>query len=76
MRKGLFKNEVGKEGLDRPISFESFPWKGPIKSITRFIERLTDADIDYAIELDNKEKCLDIYVNSRDKLRAIDALEE
>jgi len=25
MRKGLFKNEVGKEGLDRPISFESFP---------------------------------------------------
>ena len=76
MRKGLFKNEVGKEELDRLMCFESFPFEEPIKPMTRFIERLTDADIDYAIEQDNKEKCFNIYIDSINRLRADDALEE
>lgn len=76
MRKGLFKNEVGKEELDRLMCFESFPFEEPIKPMTRFIERLTDADIDYAIEQDNRKKCFNIYINSTDRLKAIDALEE
>lgn len=76
MRKGLFKNEIEKKEIDRRMLFESLSWKKPISSMTRLVERLTDANIDYAIEQDNKEKCFNVYIDSKDKLRAIDALEE
>jgi len=76
MRKGLFKGEVGKEEIDIPICFESFPWKEPIISMIRLFEKLTDANIDYAVEQDNREKVFNIYVDSINVMRADDALEE
>ena len=75
-KKGLFKNEVEIEKIYRPMFFKNLSWKEPISSIMRVMEKLTDANIDFAIETDFLNKCQIVYIDSRNKLEAIDALEE
>jgi len=74
-KKGLFKNEVEIEKIDRPMFFKDFPWKEPISSMTIILEKLTDANIDFAIETDCSNKHQIVYIDSRNKLSADDALE-
>jgi len=76
MTKGLFKNEVEIEKIDRPMFFKNFPWEEPIGSMIRIMEKLTDANIDFAIETDCLNKRQIVYIDYRNKLEALEAIEE
>jgi len=76
MTKAIFKNEVELKEIDKPMFFKNFQWEEPIIHITRIIEKLENANINYAIETNCKDKCQVIYIDHKDKLIAIDALEE
>ena len=64
---GIFRNEVELEELEQPIFLKKFYWGETISSIMKFIERLEDENINYAIETNCRHRCQIIYISSRDK---------
>jgi len=65
--KALFKNEVKIEELKQAIFLKKFSWEKKIICIMRFIEKLEDEKIKYAIQTNSKFKCQNIFIGKADK---------
>lgn len=63
----LFKNEVEIEELKQAIFLKNFSWKKKISFITKFIKKLEDENIKYAIQMNTKFKCQNIFISKADK---------
>ncbi len=66
---GIFKNEIEIGKLKKPIFLKLFRWGETTSSIMKFIERLEDENIKYAIEGDKEHRCQKIYIEREDKTK-------
>jgi len=67
-KTGIFRHEVAIEELEEIIFLKSFKWDGKTSaSCMKFIEKLEDENIRYAIETNFKFECQNIYIERKDK---------
>jgi len=65
--KELFKNEVEIKELKNPVFLKKISWEGKISVMTKFVKKLEEEDIKYAIQTNNKFKCQNIFIGKADE---------
>ena len=71
MTKALFQNEVEIEELEQAIFLKKFSWGEKIICMMRFVEKLEDESIKYAIQTNTKFRCQNLFVGRADKREII-----
>jgi hypothetical protein len=67
-KTGIFRYEVGIKELEEVIFLKSFKWGSTTgASFIKFIEKLEDENIKYAIEANSTFKCQNVYIEKKDK---------